>query len=849
MADGSFYGVSSEGGTNGHGTIFRITSFSELDVRANFTGETGAAKGSRPRAALAANGGLLWGTTQQGGSGNLGTVFKFNPTLGVLATVVEFSGTNGAQPECALVPDGAGLLWGTTRVGGANEQGTIFKLDAATGTLTTVVEFTGTGGAVKGGQPRAAVLRDAAGVLWGTTAAGGALDLGTVFKFEPATGTFTTLAEFSGTNGVAQGASPLGVLVDDGAGSLWGTTDLGGSGNLGTVFKMNKATGVVSTMAHFTGPNGSNPKAGLVAVGAGEFWGTASGGGANGQGTVFKVNAATGLLATVSNLSGTTGLAKAAFPFGGLASDGAANLWSTATKGGRDDLGTVFKVNTITGAFTLLVESEPSPVAPQAGVQAPPGSATTGAAGATLTLHGTARDNIELSQVLISLNGGPFVPATITPGTKPGTFNWQLDVIPENGSNVVIIRSVDTGGNSSKPITLIFNYTVNRPEIAGSYNGVSIADAASATPFLHTGGFTLKALANGRFTGKLTLGGTAPVALTGAFGNDGTARFGKTGFTVLTIARKNLPPLALALALDVTAPLTRQITGSLRENGVVVATLTGDQAIYTSKKNPLPPLVNVPATLLDPATDKGAYTAVFAALTPGAQGLPATDFPQGDGYGLMKVLSSGKVTIAGKLADGTPFSVASSLSPDNALPVFIRLQSGASSVAGYIQFRDEPATDADGTDLRWFKPASAKAASYRAGWPLGIGLDFASSKFVVPKITGLTALGNQPAANTSTSNAVRETTHAFAGGTVTTQLSINAAGKANDVAAPSIIVDTLPTNGTFTGSHLENGGTLKVAHGGVVLQKSKTASGFFLIAPPAAPKDPKQSGRVSITAQ
>jgi uncharacterized repeat protein (TIGR03803 family) len=846
--DGAFYGVSSEGGANGHGTVFRVTPFSELSVLADFTGEAAGAKGSRPRAALVADGTLLWGTTQQGGAGNAGTVFKLDPATRVLTTVVEFSGADGAQPECALVADGAGFFWGTTRIGGAGGFGTIFKVDAVSGALTTVVEFTGTGGVAKGSQPRAALLRDGAGVFWGTTANGGALDLGTVFKFDPATSAFTALVEFTGTNGGAQGASPLSVLADDGAGSLWGTTDTGGSDNLGTIFKMDKLSGALTTIVHFAGANGANPKAGLLADGTGNLWSTTGAGGATAGGIVFRVNAATGALTTVADLSGTSGLAKAAFPFAGLAEDGAGNLWGSATKGGRDDLGTVFKISKVTGAFTLIVEPEPSPVAPQAGVQAPPRSATTGNAGDPITLSGVARDNLELVQVLISLNGAPFVPAIISTGARAGTFNWQLDVIPENGTNVVIVKSVDSGGNTSKPVTLFFNYTVNRPELAGNYNGLSIADPASGTPFTHTGAFSLRVLANGRFTGRLTLGGTPPVALTGAFGNDGTARFGRLGLTTLTIPRRNLPALDLALGLDVTAPFTRQVTGALRENAADAAALTGDQAIYTARRNPLPPLINMPATLNDPLTDKGAYTAIFAALPPATQGMPDTDFPQGDGYALMRVLTTGKVTLAGKLADGTPFSTASFLSQDNALPVFIRLQAGKASLAGFVHFRDQLATDADGTGLRWFKPANARAAAYRTGWPAGISVDFAASKFVPSRLTGLTALGNPPAASPTTANAVRETTHALGVGTLSTTLSINAGGRATDPAAPGVTANLFIQNGSFSGVHFDHGGALRVPHAGVVLQKSQTASGFFLIPPASAPRDPKQSGRVSVNA-
>jgi hypothetical protein len=318
---------------------------------------------------------------------------------------------------------------------------------------------------------------------------------------------------------------------------------------------------------------------------------------------------------------------------------------------------------------------------------------------------------------------------------------------------------------------------------------------------------------------------------------------------MLDVVRKNLPPLALSLSLDVTTPFTRQITGTLRENGVDVAAITGDQAIYTAKKNPAPPFVNVPATLLNPATEKVSHTAIFAALSPAAQGMAATDFPQGDGYALVKVLKTGKVTLAGKLADGTPFSASNFLSQDNFLPLFLKLQGSAASLAGFVRFRDQPATDVDGADLRWFKPASTKGATYRSGWPLGIGVDIAGSKFVAPKVTGLTALGNLPSPSPERQTPFAKLPTHSPSGRSRLSFPLTLEERRTTRQFRRSWWERLATSGLFVGSHLDHSGALRVSHAGVVLQKSQTASGFFLIAPAAVPKDPKQSGRVTITAQ
>src|SRR4030095_11302936 len=105
------------------------------------------------------------------------------------------------------------------------------------------------------------------------------LDLGTLFKFEPGTGTFTSVLEFTGTNGAAKGTACVAALIDDGAGLLWGTTDRGGANDLGTVFKFNPANGVLTTVVSFAGPDGRNPKSRLLSDGLGFFHGTAAGGG------------------------------------------------------------------------------------------------------------------------------------------------------------------------------------------------------------------------------------------------------------------------------------------------------------------------------------------------------------------------------------------------------------------------------------------------------------------------------------------------------------------------------------------------------------------------------------------
>jgi uncharacterized repeat protein (TIGR03803 family) len=122
--------------------------------------------------------GDLFGTTQQSGSGNDGTVYEVRHGATTITDLVTFNGTNGSEPEDALVLDTSGNLYGTTTFGGANSEGTLFEIPSGTTTLNTLVSFNGTNGA----QPTGGLLFDTSGNLYGTTTSGGANLIGNVFE-------------------------------------------------------------------------------------------------------------------------------------------------------------------------------------------------------------------------------------------------------------------------------------------------------------------------------------------------------------------------------------------------------------------------------------------------------------------------------------------------------------------------------------------------------------------------------------------------------------------------------------------------------------------------------------------
>ena len=232
-AEGNLYGTSFSGGTKctasgGCGTVFRVTPSGSESLLYSFAGGT---DGSFPFCSLAWGvNHSLYGTTVYGGANDLGTVFKVEPG-GVETVVHSFgSGTDGSSPDAGLIADTAGNFYGTTPLGGDFGFGTVFKIDR-TGAERVVYSFTG---GVDGANPDAPLILDAKGNLYGTTYAGGMTGNGTVFEIDTE-GAETVLYSFAGG---ADGANPGSAVVFDAKGNLYGTTINGGSAGYGTVFRV-----------------------------------------------------------------------------------------------------------------------------------------------------------------------------------------------------------------------------------------------------------------------------------------------------------------------------------------------------------------------------------------------------------------------------------------------------------------------------------------------------------------------------------------------------------------------------------------------------------------------------------
>jgi uncharacterized repeat protein (TIGR03803 family) len=323
----------------------------------SFCPQTVCSEGAQPEAGLVMDAsGNLYGTTEYGGAFDDGAVFKLSPD-GTETVLHSFKGRkgDGTEPLAPLMMDAKGNLFGTASAKGAHNGGTVFKISPS-GTETILYNFCTLSDCTDGNQPLAGLIHDKAGNLYGTTAIGGTYNLGTVFKLTPS-GVQTVLYSFGGIDG----SVPWAALVMDGQGNLYGTTYSGGDLSLcngqgcGTVFKL-AANGTESVLYSFcsqqgaTCTDGTNPRSGLLLDKKGNLYGTADLGGTTGNGMVFRISPQ-GVETVVHSFAGYPD--DGGRPLAGLVMDSAGTLYGTTYQGGTDNDGAVFKIRN-TGAVALL---------------------------------------------------------------------------------------------------------------------------------------------------------------------------------------------------------------------------------------------------------------------------------------------------------------------------------------------------------------------------------------------------------------------------------------------------------------------------------------------------------------
>lgn len=350
--DGSyFYGEGDQGGEYGNGVIYKIDSSGHYTILHHFHDDQKVFwEGNGPIGGLLlARDGNLYGMTSIGGYYNKGTLFKVS-TRGVFTVLHHFAITpdgnsEGTYPFSSLAqgvyPDNN--LYGALANGGPslNPQGTLFCTDTAGKNFKVIWYFAGP----EGSNPECTPVPDGNGFLYGTCANGGANGLGTIWKISTNGATFTKLFDFDNTHGASPGYEGKLALVN---GSLYSTTFSGGANNQGVVFGFNTSTHAIKVVHSFnnSASEGDFPAGGITYDAAsGNVYGCCDSGGVYGVGTTYKLNLSSGAYTVLYAFTGS-GNADGDFPEYApiLGSDGW--LYGTTPLGGLYNYGIAFKQTT-----------------------------------------------------------------------------------------------------------------------------------------------------------------------------------------------------------------------------------------------------------------------------------------------------------------------------------------------------------------------------------------------------------------------------------------------------------------------------------------------------------------------
>lgn len=367
---GNFYGTTfGSRSSAGRGTVYKLRDYSSIGWVLNglYTFK-GGSDGANPYGRVAfAQDGTLYGTTEFGGGigcGEVacGTVFQLKPPARIPnsaqdpwneTVIYRFTGgSDGAYPQGDLTFDASGNIYGTAQNGGDNSSGVAYELvRSGAGWGLTVLyafyQYTGDGVLPTGG-----VVFDRSGNLYGVTQAGGASDrFGTVYKLSPSGGGWTEQILYSFTGG-NDGADPIGGLIIDASGNLYGTTTLRGSGYGGTVFELTPANGgwTFNVLYGFYSQDdgGGGPEDKLAMDAAGNLYGTTMYGGAYGLGNVFKLTPSNGGWIYTSLYDfcseGYPACRDGAWPVSNVVFDANGNLYGTTSLSGAYGYGTVWEI-------------------------------------------------------------------------------------------------------------------------------------------------------------------------------------------------------------------------------------------------------------------------------------------------------------------------------------------------------------------------------------------------------------------------------------------------------------------------------------------------------------------------
>jgi uncharacterized repeat protein (TIGR03803 family) len=322
LAPDGIYGTTESGGTSDDGVVYKLDTAFHYTVLHNFTGVDGVGPNV---GVIRDSAGNLYGTTRGGGTAGNGVLYKLDSAGSYTALYNFTGGMDGGGSFSGVILDSTGNIYGTAGSGGTAGYGVVYKLDAS---ANYAVLYNFTGGA-DGGGPAGGVIRDSADNLYGATSY--AINGGARVVYElDADDNYTVLHRFP------ERTFPSGViLAQDG---LYGTTETGGTAGDGVVYKLD-ASAHYTVLYNFTGgADGGAPAGGVIRDSAGNLYGTTQGGGLGGCGVVYKLDSAGNYTVLYNFAGGVDGR----IPQGGVVRTRAGNLIGTTSQGGSVDYGVVF---------------------------------------------------------------------------------------------------------------------------------------------------------------------------------------------------------------------------------------------------------------------------------------------------------------------------------------------------------------------------------------------------------------------------------------------------------------------------------------------------------------------------
>lgn len=349
--NGFLYAMTSNGGVSDKGVLFRFDlSTYTLEKLADFYGNE---YGEYPDGSLTLGpDGNLYGQTFSGGKYGIGVMFMYNTSSMLFTKCFDFNDApDGSIIFSQLMKASDGMVYATTQYGGSYSAGTIYRIDPANRQFESIYDFDLLS---TGGGPYDGLMEASDGYLYGVTTFGGSTNFGTIYRFNESSGVLTVIHDLLT---ISEGQEPRGIPLEHPDGMLYGVTRAGGANSVGCIYQFNLSTSVYTKKADFDAlTSGSYPVGSLIKAANGKLYGLASSGGQHTYGTLFEYDPN---LATMQAMA-FDGLNKGRIPIGTLIEYEDNMLYGMCHMGGFYDEGTLFVIDLNALESTKLMDFNPA---------------------------------------------------------------------------------------------------------------------------------------------------------------------------------------------------------------------------------------------------------------------------------------------------------------------------------------------------------------------------------------------------------------------------------------------------------------------------------------------------------